>query len=71
MSYTGKIKYLQRCNKFVKRYCIEPRSIPVEFIDGYEDPHSVFNKGKIRNGFSGMSNRKIIVGKLFLLGKVF
>lgn len=55
-----------RKNKYIRAYTYTFNRTTIEFVDGYYDP-SVVHTGGIK--YKGI--KKVIVGNLFLLGKIF
>lgn len=58
--------YYTNLNKFI-RECVDVKfAAPVKFVEGYLDPYPVKTFGLKHPG-----PKEIIVGKLFLLGKIY
>jgi hypothetical protein len=58
--------YLRSKNKFIKDFTFTYRSTTVKFVGGYVDPRVIPTSGVRYKGV-----KEVVVGELFLLGKIF
>lgn len=58
--------YLHSKNKYIKDFTYTGKNTSVKFISGYSDPKIIPTSGVRYKGI-----KEIIVGELFLLGKVY
>lgn len=60
-------RYNIRQNRFIRKYMVEGDKTHVSFIDGYFDPKMVSRSNSRRT----WHQNTVVVGKLFLLGKIY
>jgi hypothetical protein len=62
-------KYKRRQRIYIRKYLLEHKTTQVEMVDGYSDP--IFVCLGMRGGGYRALHKKIRVGRLFLLGKIY
>jgi hypothetical protein len=58
--------YLRSKNKFIKDFTYTHKTTTVQFISGYSDPSIITTSGIKYKGI-----KEVVVGELFLLGKIY